>query len=129
MEETRNIQKKYCSQAMIVAISAAIVLILLGEKSIGKGLVLGTLFSVINFLIMGQFLVVQLSAPRSRIRARAFAFMSILFRFVILAIPLAISLRVDAVNFIGAVIGIFMIQLTILFNHLVLDRLPSGKKV
>ena len=129
MEETRNIQKKYCSQAMIVAISAAVLLILLGEKSIGKGLVLGTLFSVINFLIMGQFLVVQLTAPRSRTRAGAFALMSILFRFVILAIPLAISLRVDAVNFIGAVIGIFMIQLTILFNHLVLDRLPSGKKV
>ena len=114
---------------MIVAISAAIVLILLGEKSIGKGLVLGTLFSVINFLIMGQFLVVQLTAPRSRTRAGAFALMSILLRLVILAIPLAISLRVDAVNFIGAAIGIFMIQLTILFNHLVINRLPSGKKV
>ncbi|MDB9823059.1 ATP synthase subunit I [Deltaproteobacteria bacterium] len=129
MEETRNIQKKYCSQAMIVAIAAAVVLILLGEKSIGKGLVLGTLFSVINFLVMGRFLIARLAESQSRKKASAFALMSILLRFAILAIPLVVSLKVDAVNFIAVVIGVFMVQLIIISNHLILNRFPSVRKV
>lgn len=129
METPRDIQKKYCSQAMIMAITLAILMILIGKKPMGKGLVLGTFFSVINFLIMGQFLLSQIESGRSRTRAAVFALGSIIFRFAILAIPLVISMRVNSISFIGVVLGLFMVQVAILINHLLLDRFLPFKKV
>ena len=41
MEPVRETQKKYCSRAMAAAILSAFVLILAGQKGLGKGLVLG----------------------------------------------------------------------------------------
>lgn len=128
MEELKDIQKKYCSRALMIAIAGAFVFILFGEKAIGKGLVLGTLFSIINFMIMAHTLPLRLAHARSRGRANAFAFLSIFLRFPILAVPLVISLKIDAVNFIGVIIGLFMVQLTMLFHQLVLNRLPSERK-
>jgi hypothetical protein len=124
----RDIQKKYCSQAMIAAIVAALVLIMFGEKSIGKGLVLGSLFSIINFIIMGQFIPLRLAQSQSKSKASAIAFVSIFLRFAILAIPLIISIKVDAVHFAGVVIGLFMVQLLMLFDQLILNRFLSEKK-
>jgi hypothetical protein len=129
METPRDIQKKYCSQAMIMAITLAILMILIGKKPMGKGLVLGTFFSVINFLIMGQFLLSQIESGRSRTRAGVFALGSIIFRFAILAIPLVISMKVNSISFIGVVVGLFMVQVAILIDHLLLDRFLPFKKV
>ena len=56
MEGVREIQKKYCSRAMVVAIVGGMILILVGHKALGKGLVLGTIFSVLNFIVMGECL-------------------------------------------------------------------------
>ena len=128
MEEISDIQKKYCSQAMIIAIAAAMVLIILGEKPIGKGLVLGTLFSVLNFIIMGYLISFKLAS--SRVKATSLAFISIFFRFGLLALPLIFSAKSEAVHFVGVAVGLFMIQLTILINHLVFNRFaPHNKKL
>lgn len=129
MERIKDIQKKYCSRALMIAIAGAVVFILFGEKAIGKGLVLGTLFSIINFLIMAQTIPMRLANAQSKGRANALAFLSIFLRFPILAIPLVISLKMDAVDFIGVAIGLFMIQLTILFHHVIINRLPLTRKV
>lgn len=123
----RDIQKKYCSQAMIAAIVVALVLILCGEKSAGKGLVLGTLFSIINFIIIGQLIPLRLAHSRSKSKAGIIALVSILLRFSILAIPLIISIKVDAVHFAGVVIGLFMVQIMMLFDQLILNRFLSEK--
>ncbi len=112
-----------------MAIALAILMILVGEKPMGKGLVLGTLFSVINFLIMGQALLFQIENGRSKTRAGVLALGSMLFRFAILAIPLVISMKVDSISFIGSVSGLFMVQLTILINHFLLDRFLPLQKV
>jgi len=114
---------------MIMAITLAILMIIIGEKPMGKGLVLGTLFSVINFLIMGQFLLSQIRGARSKTRAGIFALGSILFRFAILAIPLIISMKVNSISFIGVVLGLFMVQVAILIDHLLPDRFLPFKKV
>lgn len=126
MEEIKDIRKRYCSQALIFAIAAALVLIIVGEKAIGKGLVLGTLFSIINFVIMAQMTPMRLVGSRSK--ASGLAMVSILLRFPIMAVPLVISLKVDAVDFLGVAIGLFMVQLTMLFNHLIIKNLPSTRK-
>lgn len=127
MEEIRNIQKKYCSQAIFFAIAIAILFIILDQKPIGKGFLLGTLFSILNFIIMGQ--LISLKLAKSRSKASLLAFSSVYLRLGILAVPLIISIKTDSFNFISTIIGIFMIQLTILFNHLILDRLSFKPKV
>ncbi len=126
MEEVRSMQKKLCSQALMAAVAGAFILILFGEKAVGKGLVLGTLFSAVNFVLMARFLHHTISS--SRTRASAAAFGSIIFRFALLAVPLIISIRLDSIHIIGVVIGIFMVQLTIFFNHLVRTRTSSVQK-
>jgi len=127
-EEIKKIQKQYCTQAMFYAIAVAFILIIIGEKAIGKGLVLGTLFSVINFVIMGILIERQITNAQTKTRAGAFSFLYIFIRFAILAIPLVISYKIDAVNFFATVAGIFMIQFTILFNNLIVNRFFNIKK-
>lgn len=117
MEAVRSMQKKLCSQALLAAIAGALILLLVGEKAVGKGLILGTLFSALNFVLMGRFLHHTMSS--SRTRASVAALGSVLFRFAVLAVPLIISIRLDSIHVIGVVIGIFMVQLTILYNYLI----------
>ena len=127
MEEIKEIQKKYCSQALIFAIIVAFLLILADLKAIGKGYLLGTLFSILNFIIMGQLLPLKLSKSGSK--ASVFAFLSIFVRFAILTIPLIISLKIDTFNFFGVVAGLFTVQLTMLFHYTILNRLPLKRKM
>ncbi|MCF8062141.1 MAG: ATP synthase subunit I [Deltaproteobacteria bacterium] len=123
MEAVRTIRKKYCSQAMVAAVAGAVLMILVGEKAIGKGLVLGTLFSVVNFVLMAHFIPRTMAGSRAMSSAAAFG--SILLRFALLAVPLVVSLRVESVHIIGVVIGLFMVQLTLMFDHFVRRRFSS----
>lgn len=127
-EEVKKTQKFYCNRAMFYAISAAFILIILGEKAIGKGIVLGTLFSVLNFVIMGLLLDRQITGANRRVRAGSMALLSLFLRFSILAIPLIISIKTESINFFGTAAGVFMIQFTILINNLVLNGLSNIRK-
>ena len=127
-EEVKKVQKLYCNRAMFYAIGGFFILLFLGQKAIGKGLVLGTLFSVVNFVIMGILLDHQLAGAQNKWRSRSRAFLSVFLRLVILAIPLVISAKSESINFYGAVAGIFMIQFSILFNNLVIGRFLKIRK-
>ena len=127
-EEVKKVQKLYCNRAMFYAIGGFFILFFLGYKDIGKGLVLGALFSVFNFVLMGILLSRQIDGAQNKWRARSTAFVSIFLRLAILAIPLVISYKKEAFNIIGAVAGIFMIQFVILFNNLVIGRFFKIRK-
>lgn len=101
---------------MMGAIFIAIFFILLGQKTIAKGLLLGTLFSVLNFVVIGEILPLLLD--KSRRRSVVFSLFSILFRFGLLSIPLILALKMEALNFSAAAIGVFMVQLTIMSDHI-----------
>ena len=115
METIKETQKKYCSRAMILAIAAALVFIMAGQKDLGKGLVLGTLFSVLNFIVMGQTLPMRLG--KSKGPSILAALFSMGLRYVLLAAPLVIAIKSEQIDIISAIIGIFMIQLVILGDH------------
>ena len=127
-EEVKKTQKYYCNKAMFYAIGAFVILFIIGQKAIGKGLVLGTLFSVINFVVMGLLMDQQIAGAHSKIRAGSRSFLSIFLRLTILAIPLVISFKTESINFYGAVAGIFMVQFSILFNNLIIDRFLKIRK-
>ena len=115
MEAIRKTQKKYTRRAMTVGICVALILILAGYKDMGKGLLLGAIFSVINFVLIGEML--PLGAVRSRKQATAFSLGSILLRYAILAVPLVIAARMETFHFAATAVGIFMVQLMILSEH------------
>ena len=115
MKSIRETQKKYCSRAMVVAILGGLILILAGQKGLGKGLVLGAIFSVLNFIIMGELLPMQLGKTKGPAIVTALSSMGL--RYVLLAVPLVIAAKFEQINIITAIIGIFMIQLVILADH------------
>ena len=101
---------------MTTAIITAFVLIIAGQGSIGKGLILGTLFSVLNFIIMGE--VLPLKIGKTRGKASLVAFGSIISRYVLLAVPIVLGIRFAQFNLCSVIVGIFMVQMMILGEHI-----------
>ena len=112
---------------MGIVIPAALVLIFFGLPSAGKGLVLGSLFSILNFVLLGETLPLRLG--RTRNAAIAVSFGSIGFRYAILAVPLVLAIRYEAFHPAATVVGMFMVQVVIMADHIAAAlRLRHGKK-
>ena len=110
---------------MISAIVVGVILIVLGEKAIGKGLILGTCFSILNLILMGKS--IHLTLGRSRNKAIMAALSSILFRYAVLAIPLVVAIKSVSFNFVAAVIGIFAVQIVTLVDYLITKPMWEGR--
>jgi hypothetical protein len=123
MDAIRETQKKYCSRAMLAAIFVGLVFILTGQNAVGKGLILGTFFSIINFILIGETLPMKVG--KSRGKTFFYALGSRLFRFAILAIPLIIAIKSVKFNLFAAIGGIFMVQIIILADHIVQTLLST----
>lgn len=126
MESVKETQKKYCSLAVTAAILIGLVMILAGQKPVGKGLILGSLFSVINFVLMGETLPVKMG--KSRPKVFFFSLGSILFRYLLMAIPIFLAIKTDQFNLVAVICGLFMVQLMILADHLIVSIFSSYKK-
>jgi hypothetical protein len=125
METVKQVQKKYISLTLTFSIGVALLLILMGHKPVGKGLILGAIFSVLNFILMGKSIVLKFG--RSKAKTFSISIGSIIFRYLLLAIPLIIAVKTEQFNLVAAVLGIFMIQLVILAEH-VLTLIPTVRK-
>lgn len=116
MNEVRQTQKEYCSQAMMLAIVAALVFLIIGAKPISKGLVLGTIFSILNFILIAQGLPLHLNKGRSKTVLICLG--SIWLRYALMSIPLILAAKLEIFNFFAAAVGIFMVQVVILGHQL-----------
>lgn len=126
MEAIRKTQKRYGSAAMALAIFAGLFLIIAGQKPIAKGLILGTLFSVLNFVLMGETLALRVSP--SRARSSVLSIGTAFFRYLLLALPLIVAVTYDTFDLVSTVIGIFMIQLLVLGDHVAGTWLSRSKR-
>ncbi|MBW1608611.1 MAG: ATP synthase subunit I [Deltaproteobacteria bacterium] len=115
MDSLRETQKKYCSRALIGAIFVGLFFIMAGQKPVGKGLILGTVFSIVNFIIIGEMLPLRIG--KSKNKTFFFSLISICSRYILLAVPLIIAIKFDQYNIIAVIFGIFMVQLSILADH------------
>lgn len=115
MEPLRDTEKKYCSRAIITSIMAGSLLIVANYSPIGKGLILGTLFSILNFILMGETLPKRMDPSVRKTFAKALG--SILFRYVLLAIPFVAAIKSDMFNLFAVLAGVFMVQIMILLDH------------
>jgi len=118
-------QKRICSWAMTSALVLAVIFILFDEKAIGKGLLLGTLFSMVNFFLLGKS--IPLTLGRSRFRAGFMGFGSLLTRFAILAIPLVVAVKSSSFHFAAVVVGIFAVQIVTLVDYLIIRPRFDGR--
>lgn len=112
METVRQLQKKYGSTVMLIAIVLALALIMAGQKEMAKGLVLGAIFSVINFILLGESLPLRIGGNR---RSSAFSFFLLMgLRFGLMAVPIIVALYHDQYHIVTAIAGIFMVQTVML---------------
>ncbi len=116
MEAIRQTQKKYCYRAMITAVALGGFLMLIDQQPVGKGFILGTIFSVINFIVIGETLSFRLGKTRGKTFLVALG--SILFRFGVMAVPLILAAKFDQFNLFTVIFGIFTVQMVIIADHL-----------
>lgn len=116
METLKQTQKKYATRALTLSIIIGLFFILLGQKSLGKGLVLGTIFSVINFILIGQS--IPLRVGQSSGKTFFISLGSIILRYLLLAIPIVVGVKFKQFNLLASILGIFMIQFVILGDYL-----------
>lgn len=126
MEKIKAAQKKYCSLAITFAIFTSIIFFLFGFRPIGKGLLLGTIFSIINFILIAETLPLRLGFSRKK--ATVISFFTILLRYGLLAVPLAASIKLEQFNLWATVCGLFMVQLVILADELIRQLYFSTEK-
>jgi hypothetical protein len=124
MENLKQTQKKYAIKTFTLAIVIALFFILIGQKPVAKGFIMGTVFSVINFILMGK--TITLKFGRSKRKTFSISMGSIILRYLLLAIPLIAALKFEQLNLVATILGIFMIQLVILAEHL-LTLIPSWR--
>ena len=122
-DEVKELQKRVCSWALSGTLVFAVLFLILGEKAVAKGLVLGTCFSIVNFVLLGKSLPMVLG--QSRAKANVIGFGSMLARYGVLAFPIVIAVKWASFDLVAVIIGIFAVQMMILLDHLVLKRIQK----
>lgn len=110
-------QKRYGTTSMMAAVLLGMLFILLGHKAQAKGLILGSLFSVFNFVLMGEIL--PLLVGPSRKQSSFISLGSIAVRYGLLAVPLILALKTAWLDVAATICGLFMVQFTIVGDHLI----------
>lgn len=108
---------------ILILVIAAIVgggALLLGYKPAAKGFVLGSFFSLINFLVMAWQAPNRLGKEGKS--ATAHSALGLGLRLGLMALPLYAAFRLPEFNVIWTAIGIFNLQLSILIYGLVIER-------
>jgi hypothetical protein len=111
-----DVQKRYARLALMLTVLLAGPLMVFGQRPLGKGLILGTLFGIVNFILVALALPLRLRYVRGK--ALLFSLTSIYVRFALMALPLIWALKHDSVALTTTVTGLFMIQIAILGDHL-----------
>ena len=118
MSAHSDAQKKYGFRAIAAALLIGGGLILAGFPALGKGLVAGALFSILNFFLIAESLPHKLG--KSRRKASVVSMGWILLRYGLMAVPLILAFKFHLFHPLTAAIGLFFVQLVILFDHFVL---------
>lgn len=124
MEASNELQKKYGSAVMFIAIAAWIVFYILDMRNVGGGFLLGSLVSVINFALMGVALAKRLGLTGRKLYANIYA--SLIVRLLIMAVALYLAIKSpEKFNLFAVIIGLFMIQVMILAHHFKMALFPG----
>lgn len=101
-DEVSQAQRRICYLALLSTLVVAVILMLLQEIAIAKGLVLGTLFSILNFILLGKS--VPMTLGRTRRMASFIGLVSILCRYLLLAVPMVVGIKSPSFNFFAVAV-------------------------
>jgi len=115
----------FIKSALLLAVVVSLALFALGEASWAKGFALGSLFSILNFVLLKWGIQQRLNQGGKTVKVKGFAF--IVLRYAILAIPLLLALKTEIFNLPATIAGLFCIQLSIYFYYFVWLRFSRSK--
>lgn len=125
MEAPRELQKKYGTTVMFIAIVLWIVFYILGMPAVGRGFLLGSLASVINFALMGEFLARRFGLKGRKLKINIYG--SLIIRLLIMAGALYLGIKdSERFNTFAVIAGLFMVQIMILAHHLKTALFPGN---
>jgi hypothetical protein len=116
MSDVRDVQRLFCSRALAAAIVIALIFLFAGAKPIARGLILGTLFSVLNFVLIAHSLPMQINKGQRKTFLTCIG--GIGCRYLLLSIPLFIAARMENFDFFATAAGIFMVQGVLIVHHI-----------
>lgn len=111
-----DVQRQYVRLALILAVLLGGLFMVIGQRPLGKGFILGSLFGIVNFILMALALPTRLRFVRGK--ALLFSLTSIYVRFALMALPLIWALKHESVALTTTAAGLFTIQIAILGDHL-----------
>jgi hypothetical protein len=116
LETTRRLSVRYASAALTLAAVAGTVFFLLGRPPVGRGVVLGGVFSALNFYLMGCALARRHASGRPV--NRSFCLASAAVRHLLLAVPVAAGACFDRIHLPAVVAGLFSVQAVLILEAL-----------
>ena len=124
-KEVKRFQNRVCSFALLFGSSVSFFSLILGMPSVAKGFLLGTCFSVINFILMCLFL--PFSWGKESRKAGAFSLGSLFIRYAVLSIPIIVAIKDRSFNIAATVAGIFSVQMVLFGYYVILKPLLLGE--
>lgn len=117
MGDYGTLKKALIKKALLISLAVACIFLVLDFKSAAKGVVLGSLFSVVEFKLMAQRL-----ERRFVHQGRGRDYFGLIGRYFLLAIPLIVALKLPSINFFATVGGIFAVKGAIFYHVLISNR-------
>ena len=112
MEAIRHLQKRYCGGALSVAILLSLVVYLAGWPAVTRGLLLGALFSALNFALLGKTMTQKLAGAHRRNTIIAVA--AQVGRYLLWGLPVVVAVKMPSVDLPATIAGLFMVPIFII---------------
>jgi hypothetical protein len=122
MSDYATLKKTLIKKALLLSLTAGCIFLALNLKSAAKGIVLGSIVSVVEFKLM----TLRLERRFTR-QGMARDYFGIVGRFFLLSIPLVIAIKLPSINFAATVGGIFAVKAAIYYHFLISNRHLSAK--
>lgn len=109
----QDIKKKAFFMGMMVALGG----IIFGQFGFSIGILLGTLMSILNFIMLEKKMkIIAASASGSGRNNPTSLFLNYIFRYLLMALALWICINRGLSYFLGAALGLFTIRLGIYYG-------------
>jgi hypothetical protein len=112
METIRHLQKRYCGGALSLAVVLSLVVYLAGWPAITRGLLLGALFSALNFALLGKTMTQKLAGAHRRNTIVAVTAQA--GRYLLWGVPVVIAVKLPPVDLPATITGLFMVPIFII---------------
>jgi hypothetical protein len=111
MESIRYLQRRYCGGAFTLAVILSVGSYLAGWPAVTRGLIVGSLFSALNFTLLGKTMTRKLTNQRRGETLLTIA--AQLIRYLLWAVPVIIAVKLPPVDLPATIAGLFMVPICI----------------